>query len=203
MITLHVTALGKHFGFRWIFRDLSFSSSASVLGIAGTNGSGKSTLVRCLASLYRPNAGEIVWTRSETMVSRENLRQISGYAAPYIQLYGGLSCMENLRLLQHARGGNTSELIAAGWMDRAGLQGRGEDDYRALSSGQQQRMKLIASVQHDPQILFLDEPGSNLDAHGNDFIRSILKERRARDQCTIVASNDPSELDLCDEVIRL
>jgi ABC-type multidrug transport system ATPase subunit len=203
MITLHVTALGKHFGFRWVFRDLSFSSSASVLGIAGTNGSGKSTLVRCLAGLYRPNMGEIIWARGEHTLSRESIRQYSGYAAPYIQLYGGLSCLENLRLLQLARGETSSDMIAAGWMERAGIPGRGDDKYQSLSSGQQQRMKVISAVQHDPQILFLDEPGSNLDSGGHDFIRRVVEERRQRDYLTIVATNDPSELDLCDTVIRL
>ncbi|MCC5925007.1 MAG: ABC transporter ATP-binding protein [Bacteroidetes bacterium] len=202
MIKLTVAELGKHFGFRWIFRDVSIAQEGGVLGIAGLNGSGKSTLMRCLASLNAPDRGRVTWYDDAIELKRSMLRDVSGYAAPYVQLYGELTCAENLDFILTSRGlENNSERITS-FMQRAGISAKQHALYKSLSSGQQQRCKLIASMIHKPRILFLDEPGTNLDTPGIQFIRELVDERRTAD-FTVIASNDSRELDLCDSVFTI
>lgn len=203
MINLTVTNLGKHFGFRWIFRELSFNAASGVVGIAGTNGSGKSTLMRCLAGLYMQDVGEVSWTIDDAPADRSALRENSGYSGPYIQHYGELTCRENLQFLSGARADPQSDDHIRSCLDEAGILFKENAMYKSLSSGQQQRLKIIAANLHRPRILFLDEPGTNLDERGHAFIEQVIEQRRNPNYLTILASNDASELRLCDEVITI
>ena len=202
MIELTVASLGKHFGLRWIFRDVSIHKQGGVLGIAGLNGSGKSTLMRCLSGLTAADRGEVVWKMDDRTLTRSDLRDSSGYAAPYVQLYTELTCAENLDFILTSRGTENRAATIKSYMNRAGILPKEHALYKSLSSGQQQRCKLIASVIHHPRILFLDEPGSNLDTPGIAFIKELVDERRSAD-FTIIASNDVRELDLCDVVFTI
>lgn len=202
MIKLDVKSVGKHFSGRWIFRDITFEVTGGVYGVGGKNGSGKSTLMRCLSGLHRPDAGSVSWLNTLNSEEITSLRDISGYAAPYINLYGELSVAENFILMEAGRQSmlpeKASELLSA-----CGLEEKRDSPYKLLSSGQQQRVKLIAAVQSSPQILFLDEPGTNLDVFGSEFVRQIISGRRESGFLTFLASNDSSELDLCDDVYHL
>jgi heme exporter protein A len=177
------------------------NTNGVVFGIAGRNGSGKSTLMRCLSGLNRADVGSVEWFQDGLLLDREKLRENSGYAAPYNQLYGDLTCEENLVLLRTREDQgllNTNEL-----MDLVDLSDKRDSFYKSLSSGQQQRMKILAAIQSDPAILFLDEPTTNLDARGRGIVDGLVEERREMGQITIIASNDQFDLDMCDEILDL
>jgi ABC-type multidrug transport system ATPase subunit len=208
MTELSVNSLGKHFGYRWIFRDISFVANGGIIGIAGTNGSGKSTLMRCLAGLYKQDSGDVQWRFDGQPADRAALRHSSGYAAPYIRLYGELSAKENLEFLagarQHSSGesgvGDVRNLIAE-HLDLAGITAKADTPFKAMSSGQQQRLKLISAILHRPRVLFLDEPGTNLDERGHTYVRSVIAGRNHPHQLTLLASNDARELELCQQTV--
>lgn len=202
MIILTVSDLGKHFGQRWIFRNICFEQEGGVLGIAGLNGSGKSTLMRCLSGLHAPDTGTVKWSDDGTDFFRADLRAASGYAAPYVQLYGELTCSENLDFILRSRGVKNGEDEVRAMLSRAGIEAKEHALYKSLSSGQQQRCKLIAAILHHPKVLFLDEPGTNLDTRGLDLVTNMVNERRVNG-LTIIASNDSRELDLCDTVYTI
>ena len=73
---------------------------------------------------------------------------------------------------------------------------------RFLSTGQRQRVKLAYSVLGSPAVLFLDEPGSNLDEAGHRAVEAIVSVQRARGS-VVLATNDPVELALADETVTL
>ncbi len=183
------------------FASEEMNENGVVFGIAGRNGSGKSTLMRCLSGLNRADVGSVEWFQDGLLLDREKLRENSGYAAPYNQLYGDLTCEENLVLLRTREDQgllNTNEL-----MDLVDLSDKRDSFYKSLSSGQQQRMKILAAIQSDPAILFLDEPTTNLDARGRGIVDGLVEERREMGQITIIASNDQFDLDMCDEILDL
>ncbi|KPP95290.1 MAG: ABC-type heme export system ATPase component CcmA [Bacteroidetes bacterium HLUCCA01] len=202
MITLSVQNLGKHFGYRWIFRDVNLSVTGGVLGIAGLNGSGKSTLIRCLAGLYAPDSGSVTWQEGQATLNREAFRRQSGFAAPYIHHYAELTCLENLQFLMDSRGKPAEEGVLLGALDQLGIGAKAHAAYKSLSSGQQQRIKLTAATLHNPDILMLDEPGTNLDQNGMAYVSGLVSARRHQ-ALTIIASNDTRELDLCDTIFTI
>lgn len=199
MITLQVNKLEKSFGVKNIFRNISFKQSTGSLGIAGSNGSGKSTLLKCMAGLLSPTRGNIIWTKDSLVLSPADVRRHMGYAAPYINLYDELNCLENLHFLAKVRrSGKTSHQNSIqDWLDRVGLQEVADQPYGKLSTGQQQRLRIASALFHQPDVLLLDEPGSNLDAEGKSMVRDIAHSFRNNHKLLIIASNNRQELDLC------
>lgn len=202
MISLYAHSLSKRYGNNLVFSGLSFKSEAPVIGIAGENGSGKSTLLKCLAGLVKPTSGSVTWKINEQKWNREEFKKKLGYLAPYVQLYEELTVLENLEFIMKLRNKtdteNLEELLIS--LDASSF---AHSQFGSLSTGQQQRAKLAAALVHRPQILMLDEPGSNLDQKGKKSVENIVERYRSRDTMIFIASNLKHELDLCDQVIAL
>ncbi|HYW34059.1 MAG TPA: ATP-binding cassette domain-containing protein [Balneolaceae bacterium] len=198
--TLHVQRLSKHFGTKSVFNDISLKHTEGVLGIAGSNGSGKSTLLRCLAGLDRPTSGTVEWFQDNEPIDKESLKKNIGYAAPYINLYRELSCAENLNFLLELRGAKGQLAAAHEALKKTGIGDLSDQLFVNLSTGQQQRLRLAAALVPNPDILFLDEPGSNLDKKGRELIEELVNDFRETKNLVFIASNIPAELALCDRI---
>jgi heme exporter protein A len=194
MPQLHARHLAHRFGRRRLFDDLSFSvAPGEVLVVAGPNGSGKSTLMRILAGLLTPVRGEVDLEVAGEMVDREARPLVTGFVAPYFQVYDGFSVRENLRFIARARRmGRMDERIEAVLLE-VGLQTRGDDTVGTLSSGLKQRARFAAALLADPPLLLLDEPTTNLDDDGVAMVEGIVASRRAGGTLLVLATNDRRE----------
>lgn len=203
MISLHVKDLSKQFGNNPVLKKVSFHHTEGVLGIEGPNGSGKSTLLKCISGLLRPGSGTISWKDGETEISLEAMKKRMGFAAPYISLYGELTVSENLAFLSKLRKAKLKHTVTEQLLTELELQQAAEKAYGSLSTGQQQRARLAAALFHDPEVLLLDEPGSNLDEQGRAVIKDIVDKARREKKLVILASNSPQELNLCDQTFSV
>lgn len=203
MIELSVTHLTKKYNQKVIFGDLNFTHSKGILGISGSNGSGKSTLLKCLAGLLRPNKGEIVWHFNSQKFKTSEIKKKIGYAAPYINLYDDLTVLENLEFLAEISGQSHDQRFFSELLNKTETDIFQHKLFKSLSTGQQQRAKLAASLIKKPKILFWDEPGSNLDQKGRTLVENIAKDEAEKETCVIIASNDVEEISLCDNIIRV
>jgi ABC-type multidrug transport system ATPase subunit len=141
--------------------------------ILGDNGAGKTTLLRALAGLAQPTRGEIsIFGKTP----KEACRDI-GYMAHPSLLYDEMSGMENLRYFAGLYGiaGNArcEDATCAVRLDPALKRPVGQ-----YSQGMRQRMSLARAILHDPKVLFLDEPFSNVDVHSAREMVSLLKSMR-------------------------
>lgn len=202
MILLKADNLEKKFGQKTVFSGLSIETNTSVLGIAGVNGSGKSTLLKCLAGLQKPTSGTFTWKINGSDIDRSDLRKKLGFAAPYVQLYEELTVRENLEFIENVRSMNRN-LSISDLLEPLGAKPLLNHHFGELSTGQQQRIKLAAATIHTPDILLLDEPGSNLDKAGKEIIHSLVETYKQSDRMVVIASNQRDELDLCNEIIEL
>jgi heme exporter protein A len=206
-VRLVVQRLSRSYGPRRIFGPLSFAVEAGeVLGVAGSNGSGKTTLLRTLAGLIRPTSGSVTFegiTPAGGVPPREAFHAI-GWAAPDLALYGELTPAENLAFFAEVSGHDPSPAAVEGHLTRVGLDPeRGRTvATRSLSTGQRQRLKLAFATLKRPAVLYLDEPGSNLDEAGHQVVARVVAEQRGHG-LAIVASNDPRDLSLADRTISL
>jgi heme exporter protein A len=204
-VQLIVENLTRSFGSRRIVGPLSFSlEPGRVLAVAGQNGSGKTTLVRVLAGLLRPSSGDVFLARDGARTPPRDAPWAIGWVAPDLSLYAELTAAENLRFFARLHGrpagaGWAEERIAGAGLDPARIAAH---PLRALSTGQRQRVKLAFATLHEPAVLFLDEPSSNLDDAGRGIVAKVVGEQRERGLC-VVASNDPGDLALADERITL
>lgn len=200
MYSIHVQNLVKSFGTNTVLQSLSLTHEEGVLGIAGPNGSGKSTLLRCLSSLARPSSGTVTWRYGDRTLSQQEIRGVLGFLAPYINLYAELTVRENLRFVSRLRKLDISEATIDEQIERVGLAPFRDHLFGKLSTGQQQRAKLAAATIHAPSVLFLDEPGANLDEKGRSLIESLVEQFRDGASLAILASNNPQEIAWCDRV---
>jgi heme exporter protein A len=200
---ISVAAVSKQFNRRNIFRDLSFEvQPGEVFGITGRNGSGKSTLLKIIAGVLSPSAGSVVYTRDGVAVDPERVYRHIGFAAPYLTLFEEFSASENIEIFARIRSIPVDRARVRTLLDRVGLPADREDPIRAFSSGMKQRMKLIFAILHEPPVLLLDEPVSNLDAEGMETVYSIIDEHR-RGGTVIVATNDASDIARCDRTVHV
>lgn len=203
MISLRIIQLTKSFGANTVFSEMSFEHQGDVLGIAGSNGSGKSTFLKCLGNLLRPTSGSIEWKRNGKTLNKAYVQKILGYAAPYINLYEELSCRENLEFLSKVRHEPHAKKAIEKWIKKVGLDPISGQPFAKLSTGQRQRLRLASALFHDPDILLLDEPGSNLDEEGRTLISEIVDSFRSSDKLLIIASNNPQEIELCERICSI
>lgn len=169
-----VSNLVKQFGRFAALRGVNAEFDAGKFHvILGANGAGKTTLLRALAGLAHPTRGTIsILGRSPHDASSE-----IGYMAHPSLLYDEMSGMENLRyfarLYDIAAASRCQQVIRSVGLDPELARPVGQ-----YSQGMRQRMSLARAILHDPKILLLDEPFSNVDAHSVREMVGLLKNMR-------------------------
>ncbi len=202
---MRVTAehISKKFNRRAVFKDVSFTvEPGEVFGITGRNGSGKSTLLRIAGGLLTPSGGGMRYALDGKEIAHERLHRHIGYVAPYLTLYEEFSAEENIALYARIRGLRFARADAQALLERVGLPLDRRDPIRAFSSGMKQRMRLVFAILHEPPLLLLDEPISNLDAQGMAVVYELVQEFRARGT-VIIATNDAEDIAHCDRSISV
>ncbi len=197
--------LAKRFDLRVVFRGVSGRAEpGSVLVITGPNGSGKSTLMTILCGLVRPTRGTIRYLRAGGgEVPRHAWREHLGIVAPAMGLYGELDAMENLRFFSTVRGLGFDEERCRALLREVGLDPDRTTPVAGFSTGMHQRLKIAQAVLHEPEVLFLDEPGSNLDPAGQDWLEGLVERQREGGTTVILATNDRREMEWGTEHVAL
>jgi ABC-type multidrug transport system ATPase subunit len=164
---------------------------AQLYAILGDNGAGKTTLLRTLASLSSPTRGTVNMLGSS---DPRAVRQQVGYMAHPSLLYDEMSGMENLRYFAQLYGIDDDrrcrEVIASVKLDPELTRPVGQ-----YSQGMRQRLSLARAVLHDPKILLLDEPFSNVDIGSARQMVHLLAEMRHHGKTIFVVTHQPSLLE--------
>ena len=175
------------------------------VAVLGPNGAGKTTLLRVLAGLHPNDAGEVCLD-GKVLHPDPSQRPVGVVFQDYL-LFPHLSVSENVAFGLRARGKRRDEArsIAAGWLDRVGLAGRGADRPATLSGGEAQRVALARALAVEPRLLLLDEPMSALDASTRAATRRDLRRiLQAHDGVKVLVTHDPLEaMALADRLIVL
>ena len=203
-VIIAATGVAKDFNRRPIFRDISFSlSSPSSLAITGKNGAGKSTLSKILAGLVSSTRGSIAYTLNDKQVGIEEFKHDIGFVSPYLNLYDEFTALENLQLLSRIRATTQqNEVRMKELLNLVNLWKRRDDLVGTFSSGMKQRLKYAFALLHNPIVLILDEPTSNLDEEGIEFVQRIVKQQK-EEGVLIVATNDKEEAGWCAQEIHV
>jgi ABC-type multidrug transport system ATPase subunit len=194
-IRISFSDVAKRYDLRVIFKAISGEAvPGGVLVITGSNGSGKSTLLSILCGLLRPTRGDILHMRGETEIPRENWRLHLGVVAPSMAVYEELDAMENLRFFARVRGLGSSEDRCREGLRAVGLDPDRRTLVRGFSTGMAQRLKIAQALLHEPSVLVLDEPGSNLDPAGKEWLEGHVRGLAAAGTTIVLATNDPREM---------
>lgn len=204
--------LSKSFSGKSIFKNFSFNLSAGNSAvITGRNGSGKSTLVKVISNLLQPSKGNVSVKIDDKQILRTDFFRYTGLVSPYLNLYDELTGLENLTFFYELKSGiksnaksdskDTNENINF-YLNKVNMFERRNDVIRTYSTGMKQKLKIAFALMNQPEILILDEPGSNLDKEGADLIRDICDEQKQKG-ILILATNNEREKEYCNEVISI
>jgi heme exporter protein A len=200
---VEIRKLSKAFHYRKLFSDINtIIPDRTVFVVLGNNGSGKTTLLRIMCGLIPATSGRVEVTLGGKLLTPGERRAQFGLVSPDLELYGELTALENLEFFSGVRGLDFSRDKARELLEFVGLKGRGKDYVGTYSSGMKQRMKFAYALLHDPHILVLDEPTSNLDAKGIDMVDSVISAQRERG-IVIMATNEPREVSYADQTLTL
>lgn len=179
----------KEGGYIPAVRDASLEVyEGELVVLMGLSGSGKSTLVRCMSRLIEPTAGEIEFDGEDLRAASERelvelRRHKMGMVFQHFALFPHRTVLDNVAFPLEVQGVDlaTRHARALEIIDLVGLHGRGNYYPRELSGGQQQRVGIGRSLAVEPDVWFLDEPFSALDA----LIRRDMQDEFLRLQSTL------------------
>ena len=193
-----VTNVIKQFGRFAALRGVSAEFyGGKFYAILGDNGAGKTTLLRALAGLAHPTPGTVSILG---MTPPDACREI-GYMAHPSLLYDEMSGMENLRYFARLYGIAGDERCAQ-VVRSVGLDPELTRPVGQYSQGMRQRMSLARAILHDPKILLLDEPFSNVDVHSAGEMVRLLRGMRDSGKTLFVVTHQAALLQgVADEFI--
>ncbi|MUT65592.1 ATP-binding cassette domain-containing protein [Paenibacillus sp. NEAU-GSW1] len=190
-------------------KDISFQiPQGEICGYIGENGAGKSTTIKMLTGILVPTSGDIRVNGYIPYKDREKfVGEIGVVFGQRSQLWWDIGVIESFRLLRKVYGVSEQDFRKRldRLVERLDLGDLLNRPVRKLSLGQRMRCELVASLLHNPSILFLDEPTIGLDIVVKTAIREFLQELNREEGTTILlTTHDLQDIEaLCSRVIML
>lgn len=194
MIEVH--KLSKSFGPIDAVRDLTFEiKEGEVVGFLGPNGAGKSTTIKMLTGYFAPTGGSARIAGIDTTRDILSIRKRVGYMPQDVPLYEDMIVLDYLRFIADIRGIPSDERMEKlrDVAERCGIVKVITQSIGTLSSGFKQRVGLAQALIHNPDILILDEPTSDLDPNQIVEIRNLIKDI-GKEKTVILSSHILSEV---------
>lgn len=201
---LEVKELTKAFGDYRAVDNLSFKiEPGTIMGLIGQNGAGKTTTFRLILDFLEADQGEILWNGKKIGKAEYN---IIGYLPEERGLYPKVSIHDQLVYFAELRGKTRKEIEPKidEWMERFQVKGKKTDKVKTLSKGNQQKVQLIATLIHEPELIILDEPFSGLDPVNAELLKEGILSLKEKGSCVIFSSHNMDHVEkICDHLLML
>ncbi|SHD37400.1 ABC transporter ATP-binding protein [Staphylococcus argenteus] len=201
LVIEHVT---KRFGKMTAVNDISLElESGKMLGFLGRNGAGKTTTFRMILGLSEPTEGHITYNGKKldkTMYNR------IGYLPEERGLHAKMTVEDELKYLATLKGMSKKDIQSqmTYWLDRFDINENRKKRIDSLSKGNQQKIQLLASMLHKPELLILDEPFSGLDPVNVELLKEAVKDLNDWGSTIVYSSHRMEHVEeLCDDVCIL
>lgn len=203
-ITLQSENITKIYNRKTIFKNVNFTvNEGMAFAITGKNGSGKSTLVKILCGVLSPTKGAISLSINDLSITYPDYYPHIGLVSPYLNLYEEFSAEENLHFIKKIRGLDSStDGFGDELLKEFGIYDHRKKEVKNYSSGMKQRLKYCAALIHQPALLVLDEPSSNLDEYGIAAVRNRMNIQRKKG-ALLFATNDKDDLQFADNIYEI
>ncbi len=166
-----------------------------IFGVLGPNGAGKTTLISMLCSLIKPTSGTFTINNLDYINNKKELKQLIGIVPQEYALYPSLTAYENLSYFGSMYGmqGKILKKSIHLYLEKMGLLEFANKKIEIFSGGIKRRINLIASVLHQPKILFLDEPTVGVDVQSKNVIIDHLKQLNKEGTTIVYTSHHLNE----------
>jgi len=203
---LAVRDVSKVFGDVRAVDGVSFTvRRGTITGLLGRNGAGKTTTIRMITGIFMPDSGDIRWLGGGDG-SGSSFRDRIGYLPEERGLYRQMKLVELLLFLAEIKGKRPADMRPKvdEWLERFELTEKRDAKVEELSKGNQQKVQLIGTLLHDPELIILDEPQSGLDPVNMVLVRNLLRDLRAEGKTILLSTHMMGEAEkMADEIILI
>ena len=202
-MALVVSNVVKKFGSKTAVDNISFEvEKPGVFGLLGTNGAGKTTTIRMILGILDKDSGSIEWNGKP--VTRETVA--FGYLPEERGIYPKIKVQEQIMYFAKLRGidTKTAKTSFEYWSERLGVGEYANTVADHLSKGNQQKIQLIASLIHEPELIILDEPFSGLDPVNTNLLKSVIYELVEKGRYIVMSSHQMQAVEeYCRDIVIL
>src|SRR5688500_18533566 len=199
---IKVDGVSRWFGSVVAVSDVSFEVLPGVTGLLGPNGAGKTTLLRMMTGLAETSTGTVTMFGEPVRDNPPLYRRI-GVMSEHETVYGFMKGREFVTMMAKLRNVENIEAAvdkAIALVDLADAQHRPMDTY---SRGMRQRMRLAATLVHEPDVLILDEPLNGADPRQRVHFKHLLRTLAAEGKSIIISSHILEEVEQLAETVLL
>jgi ABC-2 type transport system ATP-binding protein len=198
-----VQDLVKRYGDVVAVDHLSFEvGQGEIFGLLGPNGAGKTTAIRVIMDILQPDGGSVTVLGQPPGRAKAQV----GYLPEERGLYRNLKVLDTLIYLAELKGTprSVARERALSLLEQVELEDWAARKVRDLSRGMQQRLQFVASLVHDPGILFLDEPFQGLDPVNVERIKGFIADLRQRGKTIVLSTHQMGLVEaLCDRILLI
>ena len=185
-------------------RDISFNiRKGELFGLIGPDGAGKTTLFRILTTLTLPDSGSATVIGLDVVRDYREIRGRIGYMPGHFALYQDLTVEENLKFHATMFGTTIEENYETIKRIYSQIEMFKDRKASALSGGMKQKLALCCALVHNPEVLFLDEPTTGVDAVSRKEFWAMLKKIKDRGVTIVVSTPYMDEASLCDRIAMI
>ena len=199
---IKVDHVSRWFGNVVSVSDVTFDIRPGITGLLGPNGAGKTTLLRMITGLAEVSDGSIT-VFGESVRNNSDLYRRIGVISEHETVYQFMKGREFVKMMARLKGVADIDMAA----DRAiGLVDLADASFRPMgtySRGMRQRMRLAATLVHEPEILILDEPLNGADPRQRVYFQSLLKRLAAEGRTIVISSHILEEVERIAETVLL
>ena len=186
--------------------DISFEVlRGEIFGFLGANGAGKTTTIRTLCGILNPTSGQVFVNGTDVAASTAVLKPHIGYMSQKFTLYPDLTVKENMdiagslyELSQPQINQRRDELFAF-----IGLTNVPKGPVRQLSGGTKQMIALAASILHDPELIFLDEPTAGTSPQTRQAFWELIRRLSSQGKTIFVTTHYMDEAEYCHRIVLM
>ena len=189
---LSIQNLTMNYGGKKVLNGINLEvARGEIIGYIGPNGAGKSTTVKIMLGLIDDYQGQVVIFGQDISTGDPSYKKKIGYVPENAEAYDNLTAMEYLVFTGELYGmdRDAAQSKAERLLRQFELQDVGHSRLSSFSKGMKQKVLIIASLLHDPDLLFWDEPLSGLDANSMMVIQEILAQLAAQGKTIFYSSH--------------
>jgi ABC-2 type transport system ATP-binding protein len=201
---LEIIDLYKHYNKTKAVDGIDFQvKKGEILGLLGPNGAGKSTAISMIATLFKPDKGEILYKGESVIKNPKAIQSRLGFVPQDIALYPTLTGMDNLKFWGKTYGlkGNELKSKIDEISEIIGIKDRLKERVDKYSGGMKRRLNIGCALLHNPEIIILDEPTVGIDPQSRNHILNFVKNINKNGTTVIYTSHYMEEVELLCERI--
>lgn len=206
-VIINVQNLIKRYKNIQAVNDLSFTvSRGEIVGLLGPNGAGKSTTINILATILKPDSGNITIAGHNLKTGKKQIKKLLGVVPQDLAIYEEISAEKNVRFFASLYGASgtylDNQVLDA--LKTVGLYERRKDKPKTFSGGMKRRLNIACAIAHQPDIIIMDEPTVGIDPQSRNHILETIAALRQKGAAIIYSTHYMEEVEaIADHILIL